>query len=127
MQWPLLGYCHDGIEHCHGYLSWYRDTAEPRAEVVWQHLPKQQAISEKNLHFRVATYNVCTIAEKRGAVGIQALLRSQFAAQKLDIIGLQESSRLHRSSKQQITHGIVSQQRTMAAGALKYGLPHKVS
>lgn len=91
MQWPLLGYCHDGVEHSHGYLSWYRDTAEPRAEVVWQHLPKQQEVLERHLQFRVATYNVCTIAEKKGATGIQALLRAQFAAQKLDIIGLQET------------------------------------
>ena len=91
MQWPLLHGIDTGVDIDHGYLSWYRDTSEPRPEVVWRQLPRPQPKTTTMMHIRMATFNVCTLHEQDGGIGLTSLMRAQFAHQQLDIIGLQET------------------------------------
>ena len=91
MHWPLLCGVKTGLDIDHGYLSWYRDSSEPRPEIVWQHLPTEQTKTTEQICIRLATFNVCTLQDRDGAGGLTAFMRAQFAHQKLDIIGLQET------------------------------------
>ena len=98
MQWPMLLDASCGVDFSYGYLTWYRDSAEPRPEVVWSALPQQTERSMTGLNFRLASYNVCSLQERTHALGIADFLRQQMVAQHLDVIGLQET----RASKTQV-------------------------
>ena len=91
MQWPLICGMRTGVDIDHGYLSWYRDSSEPRPDIVWQHLPQAQPKTTEQLRIRMATFNVCTLQDHDRGGGLIAFMRAQFAHQRLDIIGLQET------------------------------------
>ena len=91
MQWPLLLDKTCGVDFDFGYLSWYRDTSEPRPDIVWQALPKATPLQTKELTLRMASYNVCTLGGKGHNVSMTNFLRAQLHSQGLDIVGLQET------------------------------------